>query len=113
MTLRADTGSDAYLDGAWWPRSGDLTTELPSLLAVLAIRLGPIQRVVYDHASWSPAPAETTIGGRAVRLDAYPFEAGNTMYVFGSDSTMLVLHVLLSTADPDTARATLMTTVAR
>ena len=28
-----------YVDGAWWPHSDDLPTELPDLLAVLSVRL--------------------------------------------------------------------------
>ncbi|WP_280330192.1 DUF5994 family protein [Nocardia wallacei] len=111
--LRLRPESDAYIDGAWWPRSGELTTELPGLLTFLEIRMGPIRRVVYDRASWAPAPPTSTVGGHEVQLDAYPFEAGNTMYVFGSDNSMLVLQVILSTTDDHSARSTLITAARR
>ena len=104
--LRLEPRSDAYIDGAWWPRSGERTTELPGLLTFLEFRMGPIRRVVYDWESWTSAPRTLIVDHHEVQLDAYPFEAGNTMYVFGRDDNMLVLQVVLSTTDNDSARST-------
>jgi len=104
--LLLEPESDAYSDGAWWPRSGELTTELPGLLTFLEFRMGPIRRVVYDRESWTSVPRTLTVDQHEVQLDAYPFEAGNTMYVFGSDDNMLVLQVVLSTTDYYSARST-------
>ncbi|MFQ6329950.1 DUF5994 family protein [Nocardia sp. CWNU-33] len=108
LRLKPKAESIGYLDGAWWPRSDDLTAELPDLLAVLAIRLGPVWRVVYDPAGWSSPPPQMTANGRVVRLDAYPFELWNTMYVFGSDSTFIVLQVIPSATNQLTAHSALM-----
>ncbi|MBF6327650.1 DUF5994 family protein [Nocardia transvalensis] len=113
LRLKPKADREGYLDGAWWPRSGKLTAELPDLLAVLAVRLGPIQRVVYDRASWSRVPRQLTVGNRAIQLDAYQFELGNTMYVYGSNGRMIVLRVIASTTDHDIAHSTLMAVVAR
>ncbi|NIH81384.1 DUF5994 family protein [Amycolatopsis viridis] len=44
-----------YVDGAWWPRSRDLSAELPALRAVLAARLGPIDRIAYRRTPWDPS----------------------------------------------------------
>ncbi|WP_067683966.1 DUF5994 family protein [Nocardia miyunensis] len=104
--LRLEPESDAYIDGAWWPRSGELTTELPGLLTFLEFRMGPVRRVVYDRESWTSAPPTLTVDHHEVQLDAYPFAAGNTMYVFGSDDNMLVLQVVRSTTDYYSARST-------
>ncbi|MFF3572228.1 DUF5994 family protein [Nocardia jiangxiensis] len=104
--LRLEPESDAYIDGASWPRSGELTTELPGLLTFLEFRMGPIRRVVYDRESWTSAPRTLTVDHHEVQLDAYPFEAGNTMYVFGSDDNMLVLQVVVSTTDYYSAHST-------
>ncbi|MFI5778950.1 DUF5994 family protein [Nocardia sp. NPDC051570] len=113
MRLRPKADSDEYLDGAWWPRSGDLIAELPDLLAVLAVRLGPVRRVVYDRASWSRTPRQIIIDDRAVPLDAYTFELGNTMYIFGSAGAVIVLRVIPSVADPGMAHSALMAMVTR
>jgi len=45
LKLKPKAPTAGYVDRAWWPRSRDLSTELPALLAVLAIRLGGVARV--------------------------------------------------------------------
>ncbi|WP_433657576.1 DUF5994 family protein [Nocardia sp. CA-128927] len=111
MRLKPKAESGGYVDGAWWPHSPDLTAELPDLLAVLTVRLGPIWRVVYDPAGWSQAPQQLTVGDRVIRLDAYPFEVWNTMYIFGRDTGMIVLRVIPSATDEELAHAALMAAV--
>ncbi|WP_019928995.1 DUF5994 family protein [Nocardia sp. BMG111209] len=113
LRLKPKADSTGYLDGAWWPRSGKLVAELPDLLAVLSVRLGTVQRVVYDRASWSHVPRQLILGDRAIRLDAYPFELGNTMYVYGSAGHVIVLRVITANTDRDVAHTALMTMVAR
>ncbi|HKS48584.1 MAG TPA: DUF5994 family protein, partial [Amycolatopsis sp.] len=48
LRLKPKAPATGYVDGAWWPRSRDLSAELPTLLAVLAIRPGRIERVTYN-----------------------------------------------------------------
>ncbi len=113
LRLKPRAGSDEYIDGAWWPRSRKLTAELPDLLTVLAVRLGAVQRVVYDRASWSRAPRQLIVGDSAVRLDAYAFELGNTMYVYGGNGNMIVLRVISSSTNRAAAHSTLMSAAHR
>ncbi|ATL70162.1 DUF5994 family protein [Nocardia terpenica] len=113
LRMRPRVDRDEYLDGAWWPRSADLAAELPDLLAVLAVQLGPVRRVVYDRASWSRTPRQLIIADRAIPLDAYAFELGNTMYIFGSAGAVIVLRVVPSVTDPRAARTVLMAMVTR
>jgi hypothetical protein len=47
LRLKPKAPATGYVDGAWWPHSDDLPIELPDLLAVLSVRLGPIDRVIY------------------------------------------------------------------
>jgi hypothetical protein len=56
------------LDGAWWPRSSDLSEELPALLTELHTRGIRATRVAYNPASWDPAPRRLDADGRVVRL---------------------------------------------
>jgi uncharacterized protein DUF5994 len=48
--------SCGFVQGAWWPRSTELTSELPTLLAALSLRVGSIDCVLYHEDGWSPAP---------------------------------------------------------
>ncbi|MEU4343141.1 DUF5994 family protein [Nocardia sp. NPDC023852] len=86
---------------------------LPDLLAVLIVRLRPIWRVAYDLAGWSSALRQLTVGDRAIRLDTYPLQLWNTMYVFGSGSGLIVLRAIPSATGDEPTHSALMAAVDR
>lgn len=101
------------VDGAWWPHSGDLETALPDLLAVLSVRLGPIDRVLYNVGEWAQAPGRLAAGGRAVHLDGYRNQPANSLEVLGLNRSRLVLLVVPPRTDPETAHTAMMTAAER
>jgi hypothetical protein len=108
LRLKPKAPHAGYVDGAWWPHSDDLTTELPDLLAVLSVRLGPIDRVLYKLTDWAKAPAKLTTGGRAVKLDGYRLQPPNTVEVLGLNRNRIVVLVVPPHTDPDHAHASMM-----
>ena len=108
LRLKPKAPHTGYVDGAWWPHSDDLTTELPDLLAVLSVRLGPIDRVLYKLTDWAKAPTKLTAGRRAVKLDGYRLQPPNTVEVLGLNRSRNVLLVVPPHTDPDHAHATMM-----
>ena len=108
LRLKPKAPSSGYVDGAWWPHSGDLTAELPDLLAVLSVRLGPIGRVTYNLNEWAKPPAKLAAGGRTVRLDGYRLQPVNTVEVLGLDHNKIVLLAISPHAGPDQAHAIMM-----
>jgi hypothetical protein len=112
LRLKPKAPRSGYVDGAWWPRSDDLAAELPDLLAVLSVRLGRIDRVMYNLNEWAKASAKLAIGGRRVRLDGYQRQPTNTVEVLGLNRTRIALLVVRPNADPDGAHATLMAAAA-
>jgi hypothetical protein len=109
LRLKPKAPSSGYVDGAWWPHSNDLTGELPDLLAVLSVRLGPIDRVIYKLNEWAKAPKKLATDGRTVRLDGYHLQPINTLEVLGLNRKKIVLLVVSPQADPDQAHAIMMT----
>jgi uncharacterized protein DUF5994 len=111
LRLKPKAPQSGYVDGAWWPHTDDLTTELPDLLAVLSVRLGRIDRVLYHLNAWAKAPRKLVTGGRAVRLDGYRLQPINTIEVLGLDGERdrLTLLVIPPHTDPDDAHSTMMT----
>lgn len=109
LRLKPKSPQSGYVDGAWWPHSDDLTTELPDLLAVLSVRLGRIDRVLYRRSGWAEAPRKLVTGGRAVRLDGYRIQPLNTIEVLGLDGERLTLLVIPPPTVPDDAHTTMMT----
>ncbi|MDR7169120.1 hypothetical protein J2W56_002861 [Nocardia kruczakiae] len=110
LRLKPEDRHSAYIDGAWWPRSADLATELPELLAALTTR--QVDRIVYDPDSWSPPPRQVTVGDHSISLEPYRFRLRNTMYVVGADSAVTVLRVILPSADRQTAYRAMVDAVA-
>jgi hypothetical protein len=112
LRLKPKAPRSGYVDGAWWPRSDDLTSELPDLLAVLSVRLGRIERVMYNLGEWATAPAKAMLGERVVRLDGYRRQPINTLEVVGLDRSRIILLVVPPSTDSDQAHATMMTAAA-
>lgn len=112
LRLKPKAPKTGYVDGAWWPRSDTLATELPDLLAVLSVRLGAIERVTYNLGEWATAPAKLVTDGRTVRLDGYQRQPANTLEVLGAGRGRIVLLVVPSRTDPDQAHGTMMTAAA-
>ncbi|GCD39547.1 MULTISPECIES: DUF5994 family protein [Streptomyces] len=56
------------IDGAWWPHTRDLATELPALLDALTPRWGRITRVTVDDAMWNAGPRRLVLGRRVIRV---------------------------------------------
>jgi hypothetical protein len=72
VSLRADagTGGSAF-DGAWFPRTRDLSIEVPELIAELHRRGVRIERFTYALDAWSPAPRKLVVQGRTVRTGGF------------------------------------------
>lgn len=87
------------VDGAWWPHSADLASQLRELLTVLITHLGPIDRVAYDLNGWDSHPTYLPFAGRSVRLDGYKFQPHGTVYVTGLGGKRLVILVVPSHCD--------------
>jgi hypothetical protein len=91
-----------YVDGVWWPRSLDLSTELPGLLAMLAARLGPIARMTYLPNGWDPSARHMNADGTLVRLGRHGWK-NDAVDVMTSSGHHLLLDVLPVATGTDTA----------
>lgn len=108
LRLKPKASTTGHVDGAWWPHSDDLARELPDLLAVLSVRLGAVDRVMYNLAEWPNTQARILVGGRPVRLDGYRRQPANTIEVLGIGRARILLLVVPVLSDPDHAHETMM-----
>jgi hypothetical protein len=113
LKLKPKAPATGYVDGAWWPRSLDLSTELPALLAVLAVRLGRIQRVSYNLTAWNTAPRRLQVEDQPVRLGGFHFQNPHTVDVFGLDGPRITLLIVPPGTIQATAHEVLMTAASR
>jgi hypothetical protein len=112
LRLKPKAPTSGYVDGAWWPHSEDLATELPDLLAVLSVRLGSIDRVLYNFVDWTTAPVKFATGGGVVRLGGYHRQPANTVEIIGHNRKKLVLLVVPTQTEPAHAHSILMAAAA-
>jgi hypothetical protein len=113
LRLKPKAPTTGYVDGAWWPHTNDLATELPDLLAVLSVRLGPIDQVLYNLSEWAHAPKRLTADRPAVRLAGYHRQPVNTIEIRGANRDNIVLLVIPAETDPDRAHEIMMAAATR
>ncbi|MCV2490801.1 DUF5994 family protein [Geodermatophilus sp. YIM 151500] len=72
VSLRDDAGlgGEAF-DGAWFPRTRDLSVEVPELIAELDRRGVRVERFTYALDAWRPAPRKVVVQGRVVRTGGF------------------------------------------
>jgi hypothetical protein len=104
LALCERDNSRAAVDGAWWPKSLDLSLELPDLLAVFGLWIGTVHRVVYDPNGWLPAPTRIIRRNEMVSLDPYRLVFSDTIYLLGTHSRDAVLFVLSPSSSEEEAR---------
>ncbi|SDO03626.1 hypothetical protein SAMN04487981_10826 [Streptomyces sp. cf386] len=104
--LRLTTTHDrqGILDGAWWPRSRHVATELPGLITALTERLGPVTRIGLDSAAWDEVPTRMTVDDRVVHIDAFSV-GDDTALVTRGDQDYFSLLVIPPDTPLDAARA--------
>jgi Family of unknown function (DUF5994) len=101
LRLKPKAPMTGFVDGGWWPWSRDLAAELPGLLAVLAVRLGPVERVSYHLADWGPTASKISVGGGVIRLGGYRAVRAGTVDVISARQRVTLLVVA-----PETSAAT-------
>ncbi|WP_327300079.1 DUF5994 family protein [Streptomyces goshikiensis] len=100
LRLETTRSREGRLDGAWWPRTRDIETELPALISVLTGHLGPITRVGVDTSAWNSLPTRLIIDGQVVRLDADAVGDDTILITRGHND-----HFALLVVPPDTTAA--------
>jgi hypothetical protein len=92
------TKPTGYVDGGWWPRSRDLTVELPELVRVLGVRLGGVTRVAFPLGAWRTAPRTIVVDARAIALEGFNSQDQHVLHVSGPDRQRISVLVI----PPDT-----------
>ncbi|MFC5800951.1 DUF5994 family protein [Streptomyces formicae] len=68
LSLTPTGSGPGLLDGAWWPRSRDLSRELPALIEVLDACWGRITRVTVNPTHWPVIPRKVPVAGHTVHV---------------------------------------------
>lgn len=107
LLLKPAANHSGRVDGAWWPRSDDLVTEVANLVAALRDRMGLVDRVQYRASDWAGAPRNLLVAGHAMHLDGHRLQPHNTIDVLGVSGHKITLLVVPPHSEPDHAHATM------
>ncbi|MEU3916041.1 DUF5994 family protein [Streptomyces sp. NPDC029721] len=111
LTLTPKTALAGLLDGAWWPRSRDLTAELPSLVEALEGRFGRITRVAVNPTCWPVVPHKVFVAGHIVHVGWFTEQDSDKMILLSYAVGRCDLLVIPPETEP-TAADRLMTAAA-
>jgi hypothetical protein len=114
LRLKPGAATTGFVDGAWWPYSRDLLSELPVLVRVLGdpaetgARMLRVERVSYNLGVWDPTDGKIDVDGLVVRLGGYRSQDANTVDLIGHHHRLTLLVVPPETA-VETGYRTLIT----
>lgn len=106
LQLRDRLGEGAT-DGAWWPRSRDLETELGALVDQFPSEVARVIRAVYSRPDWDTVPRRVpTARGGYVKVGSFPRDDTHLMHLRTSDHRTITLVVVPpETTETDAAAA--------
>jgi hypothetical protein len=103
LQLDPNRPAEPYLDGAWWPRSTELSAELPALLEELSAHLGSIALVGYHRDAWNAAPGHLDLAGHPVHLQGFVSPNPPTLVVIADTGRRVTLRVVPPETDSASA----------
>lgn len=99
LTQRSAHG--APVDGVWWPRTTNLTTELHDLITALTRRLGPVTRVTFGWNAISSKQRLIDESDGILVTGTIPGQPTNVMYMFGEDGKRMAIVVIAASTVAD------------
>lgn len=106
VSLKPFSRYPGMVNGAWWPRSRDLTAELPALIAVLDKAWGQINRVTVNVRMWPQIPKRVRAGTHIVRVGWFDAEQDpNDLCLISHGSAPGRWDLLVVSPETDPARA--------
>jgi hypothetical protein len=108
LALSASIGRGG-LDGAWWPRSRNLETELADLVQRFPASVGRIVRAVYSTPDWQPAPRRIRAGNGLVKVGSFPHDDNHRILLRLSNHQVLHMMVIPHISSPTLAHAAMAT----
>ncbi|MEV8530718.1 DUF5994 family protein [Streptomyces sp. NPDC051211] len=111
LSLTPKTTLAGQLDGAWWPYSRDLGTELPPLAAALDEAWGRITRVTVNPTRWPVIPHTVRVAGHTVHVGWFTEQHPDKLILLSGTVGRWDLLVIPPETEP-TAAARLMAAAA-
>ena len=79
VSYRQPVSGSGYVDAGWWPRSWDLSAELPALFESVWTAGRNMTRVAYNLDTWEPTARRMMLEGRRLHLGGFHWQDRLTM----------------------------------
>ncbi|WP_435828501.1 DUF5994 family protein [Nocardia testacea] len=99
LLLRGRGAGPAPVDGAWWPWTQNLTTELHDLISALTPRLGTLARIGFAWNAISLAQRRIDADDGVGLHGPAPGQPPDVMQLLGTNGTSLTLLIVASDTD--------------
>ncbi len=103
LMLRGRTAVPGNVDGAWWPWTANLTSELHDLISAVTPRLGPTMRVGFEWNATSLAQRRIDAVDHVRTHGPGDDQPPDVMRLYGAHTSLAVLVIPADTA-PEVAR---------
>lgn len=103
LLLRPAGAPTSSVDGAWFPWTSNITSELHDLISALAPRLGSVARIAFEWNAVSSAQRRIDDVDGIEITGPIPGQPANLMYLFGENDTRIALTLVDPHTDPDRA----------
>jgi len=104
LMLRGRSALPGNVDGAWWPWTTNLTSELHDLISAVTPRLGPTMRVGFEWNATSLAQRRIDTADHIRVHGPTGGQPPDVMRLYGARNTTLALLVIPAGTAPETAR---------
>ncbi|MET9880198.1 DUF5994 family protein [Actinacidiphila glaucinigra] len=94
LALKPAIAARGLLDGGWWPRSRDLTRELPALIDTLDRRWARVTRVAVHPSLWLVIPRRVHASGHVVHVGWFTEQDRNKLVLLSYSIGRLDLLVI-------------------
>jgi hypothetical protein len=99
----APHSSTGLLDGAWWPRSHDLETELADLVDRFPPEVGRVSRVLFSRPDWETHPRQIRVARGTLKTGSFPGDDSHVVLLRLSAQEELKVLVVPAETSEDTA----------
>jgi hypothetical protein len=99
----------AALDGAWWPRSRNLETELADLVDHFPVAAGRVVHAVYCAPDWLPAPRRISLEHRVIKVGFFPDDDSHRILL--RLTSRQIMHLMV--VPPDSASSLALAVMAK
>ena len=108
LVLSTSIGTGA-LDGAWWPRSRNLQTELADLVDNFPATSRRIVHAVYSRPDWRPAHRRIKTKQAVIKVGSFPTDDSHRILLSLSSREILHIMVIPPHSSPALALAIMVT----